>query len=82
MMTIWNQLKLLLDKMFGFTNIISSRVTKRAQGYDNERHEHVIWLEYRVRVADSPAGVTTEHAEMPYLRELLAELYSKPQGDE
>ena len=79
-MTIWNQLKLLLDKMFGFTNIISSKVAKRAQGYDNKTHEHVIWLEYRVRVGDSPAAVPFEHVEMPCLRELLAELYPEP-GD-
>lgn len=78
-MTMWNQLKLVLDKMFGFTNIISSKVAKRAQGYDNKTHEHVIWLEYRVRVADSPAGVmTSEQGEMPCLRELLAELYGEP----
>ena len=81
-MTIWNQLKLLLDKMFGFTNIVSSRVTKRAQGYDNKKGEHVIWLEYRVRVGDSPAQAMPEHDEMSCLRELLAEIYSQPKGGE
>ena len=81
-MTAWNQLKLLLDKMFGFTNIVSSNVTKRGQGYDLKKGEHVIWLEYRVRVADSPAGVTSEQVEMACLRELLAEIYRQSDGDE
>ena len=81
-MTIWNQLKLVLDKMFGFTNIVSSRVAKRAQGYDNKKGEHVILLEYRVRVGEPPVQATPEHEEMSCLRELLAEIYSQPKGRE
>ena len=81
-MNNWNQLKLLLDKMFGFTNIVSSRVSKRAQGFDNKKGEHIIWLEYRVRVADSPVQAMPEHDEMPCLRELLAEIYRQTKGRE
>ena len=81
-MTAWNQLKLLLDKMFGFTNIVSSNVTKRGQGYDLKKGEHVIWLEYRVRVSDSPVNAVPEHDQMICLRELLAEIYRQPKCDQ
>jgi hypothetical protein len=49
-MNNWNQLLLTLDKTIGFPNKISSTVKKRWQGYDLWKNEHVIWLEYRVKV--------------------------------
>jgi hypothetical protein len=46
----WNQLLRTLDKTVGFPNKISSTVKRRWQGYDLYKNEHVIWLEYRVKV--------------------------------
>jgi hypothetical protein len=48
---MWNKILALLDAQFGFqSNKASSKVKKIRQGYDNQTNEHVIWLEYRVRV--------------------------------
>ena len=54
-MSKWNQLLAMLDQALGFPNKQSSKVMKRGQGFDNDTQEHVVWLEYRVRVlADKP----------------------------
>ena len=49
-MNAWNQLLAALDAALGFPNRNNSTVKKLKQGYDNETNEHVILLEYRVRV--------------------------------
>lgn len=46
----WNRLLAELDKTVGFPNKIRSSIKKRWQGFDQWRNEHVIWLEYRVKV--------------------------------
>ena len=46
----WNKLLALLDAMFGLPNRAASKVKKLQQGFDNRTQEHVIWIEYRVRV--------------------------------
>jgi hypothetical protein len=49
-MNDWNRLLVQLDKTIGFPNKIRSSVKKRWQGYDQWKNEHVIWLEYRIKV--------------------------------
>ena len=49
-MTTWNKLLNALDETFGFSNKVSSKVKKLKQAYDNRTNEHVVWLEYRIRV--------------------------------
>ena len=49
-MNPWNQLLTAIDGALGFPNRLNSSVKKLKQGYDNKTNEHVIWLEYRVRV--------------------------------
>lgn len=49
-MTMWNKLLAALDNTFGFANKITSKVKKLDQGFDNRTQEHVIWLEYRIKV--------------------------------
>src|ERR1039458_8975456 len=39
-----------LDKTIGFPQKVRSSVKKRWQGYDQWKNEHVIWLEYRIKV--------------------------------
>ena len=49
-MNNWNRLLVTMDKTIGFPNKIRSSVKKRWQGFDQWKNEHVIWLEYRVKV--------------------------------
>jgi hypothetical protein len=49
-MNDWNRLLVQLDKTIGFPNKIRSSVKKKWQGYDQWKNEHVIWLEYRIKV--------------------------------
>jgi len=49
-MNDWNRLLLQLDKTIGFPQKIRSTVIKKWQGYDQWKNEHVIWLEYRIKV--------------------------------
>jgi hypothetical protein len=49
-MNKWNQLLVLLDRVFGFEEKKSSTYRKVSQFYDERTGEHVVLLEYRVRV--------------------------------
>jgi len=49
-MNDWNRLLVQLDKTIGFPQKIRSSVKKKWQGYDQWKNEHVIWLEYRIKV--------------------------------
>lgn len=51
----WSRLLAVLDKTIGFPNRIDSTVKKVRQMYDEKKNEHVIYLEYRVRVR--PGGM-------------------------
>ena len=77
--TPWNRLQALLDAMFGFTNRTRSTVKVVRQGFDNDKNEHVVGIEYRAHV--KPPGVmataqkrskATERAPMASIRELFA----------
>jgi hypothetical protein len=50
-MNQWNQLQALLDSIFGHGRRQSSRLAKRIQGFDNETGEHIVIIEYRVKMA-------------------------------
>lgn len=52
-MTGWNRLLAQLDSVFGFPNMVSSKAKKLQQGFDQRTQEHVVWIEYRVRVSNS-----------------------------
>ena len=45
-----NQLLALLDRVFGLPNKIRSKFRKISQNFDEKTNEHVILIEYRVRV--------------------------------
>ena len=45
-----NQLLVMLDRVFGFPNKIRSTFRKLSQDFDEKTNEHVIVLEYRVKV--------------------------------
>lgn len=52
-MTGWNRLLAQLDSVFGFPNMVSSKAKKLQQGFDQRTQEHIVWIEYRVRVSNS-----------------------------
>ena len=69
-MNNWNQLLAVLDKTIGFPNRIDSTVKKVRQGYDEKKNEHVIYLEYRVRV--KPGGMNVPNPDaLRLLRDLV-----------
>jgi len=76
----WNKLLVLLDSLFGFPNKAASKVKKVQQAFDNRTQEHVIWLEYRVRVNNAQAPSpdpkllrASADRKMALMRELLAQ---------
>jgi hypothetical protein len=68
-MNKWNQLLAALDAAHGFPNQTSSTFKRVGQGYDQKTGEHVIRLEYRVRV--DPGQYVTE---TPLLAEINARI--------
>jgi hypothetical protein len=52
-MKMWNKLLAVLDQVYGFPNMASSTLKKLEQEYDNETEEHVIRLEYRIKIGDA-----------------------------
>jgi hypothetical protein len=50
MITTSDQLLAALDAEFGFPNETKSSFRKIKQTYDNQRQQHVIWIEYTVKV--------------------------------
>jgi hypothetical protein len=49
-MNKWNRLLASLDRVFGMTNKERSTFKKLSQDFDERTNEHVIMIEYRVRV--------------------------------
>ena len=49
-MNRWNRIKALLDSMLGFPSLVSSKVKKLHQGFDNRTQKHVRWIEDQVQV--------------------------------
>ena len=73
-MTMWNKILALLDVQFGFQSTKdSSKVKKLWQGYDNLTNEHVIWLEYRVRVRNNQPSQSDSRTDPKLLRQAAVE---------
>lgn len=51
-MNNWNKLKQILDQLFGHGVNQQSRIVRKVQGFDNKTQEHIIRIEYRVRLLD------------------------------
>jgi hypothetical protein len=80
-MTNWNQLLQILDRTIGFPNKASSTVKKVKEAYDDKRNEHVIWLEYRIKISnDGPMDLrqpATKNRDMAFLRQLSTAMQSR-----
>lgn len=55
-MNNWNKLLAVLDDLFGHGARQRSRISKKEQGFDNQTGEHVVWIEYRVRLVNEGCG--------------------------
>lgn len=69
----WNKLLAALDTTIGLPNKVASKVKKLKQGFDNKTQEHVIWLEYRVRVSNDATPKPDPRRQMALMRELMAQ---------
>ena len=71
---MWNKILALLDAQFGFQSTKeSSKVKKLWQGYDNQTNEHVIWIEYRVRVRNNQPSRSDTRTDPTVLRQAAVE---------
>lgn len=55
-MNNWNKLLAVLDDLFGHGDKQRSRISKKVQGFDNQTGEHVIRIEYRIKLATEGKG--------------------------
>jgi hypothetical protein len=74
-MNKWNRLLASLDRVFGMNNKERSTFKKLSQNFDEKTNEHVIVIEYRVRVKGtlkSTPRKQTGNQQMAFLRQLMA----------
>ena len=74
-MNKWNRLLASLDRVFGMTNKERSTFKKLSQNFDEKTNEHVIVIEYRVRVKGTVKSTPRKNSgrrQMAFLRQLMA----------
>ena len=74
-MNKWNRLLASLDRVFGMTNKERSTFKKLSQDFDEKTNEHVIVIEYRVRVkgtVKSTPRKNTGRRQLAFLRQIMA----------
>ena len=74
-MNKWNRLLASLDRVFGMSNKERSTFKKLSQDFDEKTNEHVIVIEYRVRVkgtVKSTPRKNTGRRQLAFLRQLMA----------
>lgn len=79
-MNKWNRLLAMLDEVFGFQNKINSKFRKVSQAFDEKTNEHVIVIEYRVRVKGTMKSAPRRQQQpnqMAMIQQLLAQNQSK-----
>jgi len=75
-----NQLLALLDRVFGFPNKIRSTFRKLSQNFDENTNEHLILIEYRVRVKGTMKSAPRKkrgRSQMAMIQQLLAQNQNK-----
>jgi hypothetical protein len=74
-MNKWNQLLATLDRVFGLNNKEHSTFKKLSQDFDEKTNEHVIVIEYRVRVKGTVKSTPRKQSgqqHLAFLRQLMA----------
>ena len=75
-----NQLLVLLDRVLGFPNKIRSTFRKHSQSFDEKTNEHVVLIEYRVRVKGTMKSKPRRKkgpSQMAMIHQLLAQTKDK-----
>jgi hypothetical protein len=73
-MNKWNRLLASLDRVFGMTNKERSTFKKISQEFDEKTNEHVIVIEYRVRVKGTVKSTPMKNSgrrQLAFLRQLM-----------
>jgi hypothetical protein len=73
-MNKWNQLLATLDQVFGMKNKERSTFKKISQDFDEKTNEHVIVIEYRVRVKGTVKSTPRKNSgrrQLAFLRQLM-----------
>jgi len=74
-MNKWNRLLASLDQVFGMNNKERSTFKKISQDFDEKTNEHVVVIEYRVRVKgtmQSTPRKKSDREQLAFLRQLVA----------
>ena len=74
-MNKWNRLLASLDRVFGMSNKERSTFKKISQNFDEKTNEHVIVIEYRVRVKGTMKSTPRKRSgqqNLAFLRQLMA----------
>jgi hypothetical protein len=74
-MNKWNRLLASLDRVFGMTNKERSTFKKLSQEFDEKTNEHVIVIEYRVRMKGTVKSTPRKRSgqqHLAFLRQLMA----------
>ena len=74
-MNKWNRLLASLDRVFGMSNKERSTFKKLSQNFDEKTNEHVILIEYRVRVKGTLKSTPRKNSgrrQLAFLRQLMA----------
>ena len=74
-MNKWNRLLASLDRVFGMSNKERSTFKKLSQDFDEKTNEHVIVIEYRVRVKGTVKSTPRKNSgrrQLAFLRQLMA----------
>ena len=74
-MNKWNRLLASLDRVFGMSNKERSTFKKISQNFDEKTNEHVIVIEYRVRVKGTVKSTPRKQSgrrQLAFLRQLAA----------
>ena len=75
-----NQLLVLMDRVFGFPNKRRSTFRKLRQDFDENTNEHVIVLEYRVKVKGTMKSAPRKRQgpnQLAIIQQLLAQKINK-----
>lgn len=72
-MNTWNQLLAVLDKLFAKGGQLNSRITQTKQGFDNEKNEHIVRIEYRYRLTNE----SVEDQRFPKLTEYAKAIHNQ-----
>ena len=73
-MNKWNRLPASLDRVFGMSNKERSTFKKISQNFDEKTNEHVIVIEYRVRVKGTMKSTPRKNSgrrQLAFLRQLM-----------